>query len=184
MNKTLLPLACALLLSACASTGTRDGMVLRDGSWYSPGGDGRGDYYTAAPRRDPAYDWPWDYSVGLVPFGGYCPVRYRYCVSAWDSPVWYYGPYYGDPYWYPAWVYLYRSPRHPHHDAHADSSSAQVAASNFVFVSICHPLAQRSDHGNEFALNRMLRCGTLTRSRRWRCTRLRVAGDSASRWRW
>ena len=128
MNKTRLLLACALLLSACASTGTRDGMVLRDGSWYSPGGEGRGDYYTASPRRDPAYDWPWDYSVGLVPFGGYCPVRYRYCVPAWDSPIWYYGPYYGDPYGYPAWVYLYRSPRHPHHDAHAEAIAVRPEA--------------------------------------------------------
>ena len=100
-----------LLLSACATSTTHDGLVYREGSWYSPASEGRGDYYTDSAYQHEAYDSPWSFSVGIVPFGGYCPVRYRYCVQAWDSPYWAYG-YYGDPYWYSPWIYVYRpSPR-------------------------------------------------------------------------
>lgn len=100
-----------LLLSACASTSTRDGLVHRDGSWYSPADAGRGDYYTGA-RHDAAWDHPTDFGIGLVPFGGYCPVRYRYCTSFWADPFY-------DPFWYYSWIYYRPAPRphwHPHPD--------------------------------------------------------------------
>jgi hypothetical protein len=83
----------ALLLGACASSGTHQGMVYRDGSWYAPGVDGGGDYYTGVAHPPPAaYDWPWAWSVGFTPYGGYCPVRYRYCTS-WADPWYDYGFY-------------------------------------------------------------------------------------------
>ena len=89
----------ALLLGACASSGTHPGMVYRDGSWYAPGVDGGGDYYTGVePSRAGAYDWPWAWSVGFTPYGGYCPPQYRYCTSFWADPWYGYGfyrPYYG-----------------------------------------------------------------------------------------
>jgi hypothetical protein len=107
MKRILQLAAGALLLSGCASTSTHEGMVYRDGSWYAPATDGRGDYYTASPRPyyGSAYDYPFDFSVGLVPFGGYCSVAYRWCA---------YGPYYYDLYWYQPWVY-YQRPRHARH---------------------------------------------------------------------
>jgi hypothetical protein len=102
MRKTGIVAMAALLLGACASTGTHQGMVYRDGSWYAPASEGRGDYYTGnEPRHDMAYDWPWAWSVGFVPFGGYCPVQYRYCTSFW-ADSWYGGPGYYLPYAY-AW---------------------------------------------------------------------------------
>src|SRR6478752_3495964 len=110
MKKTLL-LACALLLSACAGTTTKDGLVYRDGSWYSPAREGHGDYYTGRERHYPAaYDVPWAWSVGFVPYGGYCPIEYRYCTSFW-SDAWFGAGYY--PGFYP---YAYRFayvPQHP-----------------------------------------------------------------------
>jgi len=102
MKSTMLVAVAALLLGACASTGTHPGMVWRDGSWYAPASEGRGDYYTGNEARpDRAYDWPWGWSVGFVPFGGYCPVQYRYCTSFW-ADSWYGGPGYYFPYAY-AW---------------------------------------------------------------------------------
>ena len=99
--KRIILAGAALLLSACAGTGTRDGMVYRDGSWYSPADAGRGDYYTGASHaHDTYYDWPWAWSVGFVPYGGYCPVMYRYCTSFWADP--FYGPV-GAPYAYQPW---------------------------------------------------------------------------------
>ena len=103
MKKSML-LASVLLLSACAGTTTRDGLVYRDGSWYSPAADGRGDYYTGSSptHHHHAYDWPWAWSVGFVPYGGYCPAMYRYCTSFWAEPWYsYHAGYY--PYGY-AWV--------------------------------------------------------------------------------
>ena len=100
----------AVLAVGCTSTGSRDGMVYRDGSWYSPAGDGRGDYYTGSPRYEEGWDYGTGFGVGIVPFGGYCPVRYRYCTSFWPDPF-YYGPIY-DPFYDPLIVY-YRAPR-PH----------------------------------------------------------------------
>src|SRR5688572_28814652 len=117
MKKTTLLAACVLLLSACASTGTRDGLVYRDGSWYSPAGDGRGDYYTSSRDTD-AWDHPYHFGIGITRYGGYCPVRYRYCSSFWADPFFnpyfgaYYDPFY-NPYWYQPWIY-YRPHPHPH----------------------------------------------------------------------
>src|SRR5688572_10394571 len=124
MNMKLFLAAGVLLLSACASTSTRDGLVYRDGSWYSPAADGRGDYYTGRYRD--AWDHPYDFSIGVVPYGGYCPVRYRYCTSFWRDPFFgprfghydpfynrYYDPFY-NPYWYRPWVYYRPVPRHHH----------------------------------------------------------------------
>lgn len=113
--KKLHLLAGCLLLSACAGTTTRDGLVYRDGSWYSPASDGRGDYYTGA-RRDDAWDHPYDFSIGLVPLGGYCPVRYRYCTSFWADP-------YYDPYWVYSWFY-YRPTPWPHQHPHRTQAEA------------------------------------------------------------
>jgi hypothetical protein len=104
--------ASALLLSACASTNTRDGMVYRDGSWYAPAADGHGDYYTGASHdHDHYYDVPWAWSVGFVPYGGYCPVMYRYCTSFWADSFYGAGYY---PWGYQPWVY-HPLPRHRRH---------------------------------------------------------------------
>jgi hypothetical protein len=117
--------ACALLLSACTSAGVRYGMVERDGDWYSPAADGRGDYYTSM-FDERVRDWPWDMRVGIAPFSGYCPVRYRYCTSMFADPFygpwwtsWYYSPFHGpyyDPFWYQPWVYYPPKPRRLHAD--------------------------------------------------------------------
>jgi hypothetical protein len=113
MKRMLFIAAGSLLLAACASTGTRDGMVYRDGSWYSPAGEGHGDYYTGVSHdHDYYYDWPWAWSVGYVPFGGYCPVQYRYCTSFW-ADAWYWPGYY--PWGYQPWVYYPHRPTHRRH---------------------------------------------------------------------
>jgi hypothetical protein len=105
MTKKTLLLACAMLLSACAGTTTKDGLVYRDGSWYSPASEGHGDYYTGRQRHYPdAYDVPWAWSVGFVPYGGYCPVQYRYCTSFWADP-WFAAAYY--PGYYPYYQYIH-----------------------------------------------------------------------------
>jgi len=113
MKRKFLIAASALLLSACASNGMRDGMVYRDGSWYSPASEGHGDYYTGVRHEhDEFYDWPWAWSVGYVPYGGYCPVRYRYCTSFW-ADSWYWPGY--SPWGYQPWVVYQPRPRHRHH---------------------------------------------------------------------
>jgi len=105
----LMAAACALLLSACASTGASTGV--RVGAAY-----GHGDYYYARSRLD---DWPWSFSVGMANWGGYCSARYRYCVDPFlYSVAWYgggYWPYYYDPYWSPPWLYYRRGP-HPRYE--------------------------------------------------------------------
>jgi hypothetical protein len=110
MKRNLLLATTALLLSGCATTATREGMVYRDGSWYAPASDGRGDYYTSSPRREygygHAFDYRYDFSIGIVPYGGYCPVQYRWCTSYWG---------YYEPYWYQPWVYYQNPPRRPRH---------------------------------------------------------------------
>jgi hypothetical protein len=107
----LLAAACALLLSACASTGTSTGV--RVGAAY-----GHGDYY-AGTRRDRIDDWPWSYSVGMASWNGYCSARYRYCLDPFLYAVAWYGggywPYYYDPYWSHSWLYFHRSPQ-PRYD--------------------------------------------------------------------
>src|SRR5215213_7268883 len=97
-SKTIRMLAaCVLLLSACTSTGARYGMVQRDGGWYSPAVDGRGDYYASQLDYYEARDWPWDLQLGITPFSGYCPARFRYCTSL-----------YADPFYSPLWMsYFY-----------------------------------------------------------------------------
>ena len=113
MKKTLL-LASVLWLSACAGTNTRDGLVYRDGSWYSPAREGHGDYYTGRGRHAADfYDVPWAWSVGFVPFGGYCPIAYRYCTSFWADP-WFGAAWY--PGYYPYYPYPHVS-RHPRNRA-------------------------------------------------------------------
>ena len=120
MKRMLLIATSALLLSACASTSTRDGMVYRDGSWYSPAGDGHGDYYTGASHdHDHYYDVPWAWSVGFVPYSGYCPAMYRYCTSFWADP--FYGPGYY-PWGYQSWIY--QPTRHTRRNRHPDDSVA------------------------------------------------------------
>ena len=104
--KKMIVLAAALALSACASQHTHDGMSWQDGSWYSPAHDGHGDYYTrSAPRPPEVYDVPWAWSVGFVPYGGFCPAAYRYCTSFWADP-WYSAAW--NP-WYQPFAYV---PRH------------------------------------------------------------------------
>jgi hypothetical protein len=99
-----------LLLAGCAGHGTHEGMAWRDGSWYSPARDGHGDYYTANPRRPPdAWDVPWAWSVGFVPYGGFCPAAYRYCTSFWADP-WYSAAW--NPWYYP-FAYVPRHRPHP-----------------------------------------------------------------------
>ena len=114
MKKTML-LAAILLLSACAGTSTRDGLVYRDGSWYSPAAAGRGDYYTGSEHNHDHHHFyaPWAWSVGFVPYGGYCPVMYRYCTSFWADP------WYGYQVGYYAYPYAYVPRPHPrrHHRA-------------------------------------------------------------------
>ena len=124
MKKSML-FAAALLLAGCASTGTRDGLVYKDGSWYSPAREGHGDYYTGASRRhhDHYYDVPWAWSVGFVPYGGYCPAMYRYCTSFWADPYYSAGWY---PWYYPVAVYVPR-PRRPHQDGPAPIDEDPIA---------------------------------------------------------
>jgi hypothetical protein len=96
-------------------------MVYRDGSWYAPGVDGGGDYYTGVERsHSGAYDWPWAWSVGFTPYGGYCPPQYRYCTSFWADPWYGYGFY--RPYvlaWQP-WHGHRRSGHTPESDSGSD----------------------------------------------------------------
>jgi len=106
MKKAMLA-ATLMVLAGCASQATHNGMRWQDGSWYSPAHDGHGDYYTANPRRPPeAYDVPWAWSVGFVPYGGFCPAAYRYCTSFWADP-WYSAAW--NPWYYP---FAYVPPRH------------------------------------------------------------------------
>jgi hypothetical protein len=105
MKKVFL-VAAMLALSGCAGQHTRDGMSWQDGSWYSPAHDGHGDYYTRSASHPPeVYDVPWAWSVGFVPYGGFCPAAYRYCTSFWADP-WYSAAW--NPWYYP-YAYV---PRH------------------------------------------------------------------------
>src|SRR5205085_5336821 len=94
-------LATTLLLAGCASAGNDNGMVRRDGSWYSPATDGHGDYYTGSDHRYLAAE-PWAWSVGFAPYDGYCSVIYSYCTSFWGYSPW--APYGGYSPWAWAWV--------------------------------------------------------------------------------
>ena len=111
----ILAAACALLLCACASTGTSTGV--RVGASY-----GAGDYY-AGSRRERVDDWPWSFHVGMASWGGYCSARYRYCVDPFFySMAWYggwYSPFYYDPFWSQHWLYFHRQP-YPRYDGVPD----------------------------------------------------------------
>jgi hypothetical protein len=108
--KKIFLLATALALAGCAGQHTRDGMSWRDGSWYSPAHDGHGDYYTRSAHRPPeVYEVPWAWSVGFVPYGGFCPAAYRYCTSFWADP-WYSAAW--NP-WYQPFAYVPRHRPHP-----------------------------------------------------------------------
>ena len=85
-------IALTLGLSGCASTSggyAENGTVYRDGSYYSPAGDGRGDYYYAPEpsRFDDGYGVygfgfdPFFGAIGLSGFDGYCSVQYRNCAA-------------------------------------------------------------------------------------------------------
>ena len=144
MNTKIFLAAGVLLLSACASTSTsmRDGLVHRDGSWYSPAADGRGDYYTDL-RYGEAWDHPYNFSVGVVPYGGYCPVRYRYCTSFWADPFFgprfgYYDPFY-NPYWYRPWVYYRPVQRHHRRRPHTNPGPGINTGSGTTGVTVVDP---------------------------------------------
>lgn len=103
-------LALALALGACV-TYQDDGVRYEDGSYYSPGDAGRGDYYYAPePSYNRYYYDEFDrfffdssyygfgsfgggwYGSPIYSYGGYCSVRYRYC-----PPFGYYDPFF-DPF--------------------------------------------------------------------------------------
>ena len=103
-------------LAGCA-TDPCNGMVYQDGSYYSPVGEGQGDYYVGrADDRtrylgDPffdEFDWlygggPWVggwYGSPFYGYGGYCSVRYRHCPrGGWADPFprYDFSLYFGDP---------------------------------------------------------------------------------------
>jgi len=113
MKKTML-LAATLALAACAGTSTKDGLVYRDGSWYSPAAGGHGDYYTGRERHYyGGYYYPWAWDVGFASYGGYCPIEYRYCTSFWADP-WFGAMVY--PGYYRPFVFAYAPQRMRRHD--------------------------------------------------------------------
>ena len=96
-GRAVIILALALGLGACA-TYYDDGVRYQDGSYYSPGDDGRGDYYYAPePSYNRYYYDEFDhffsdssyygfgsfgrswYGSPIYSYGGYCSARYRYC---------------------------------------------------------------------------------------------------------
>lgn len=84
-------LVLAPALAACATQPANyRADAYQDGSYYSPGDDGVGDYYYAPEPSDDYYPWPavhygYSYGYGLgwpsYAFAGYCSLRYRYCPS-------------------------------------------------------------------------------------------------------
>jgi hypothetical protein len=101
-------------LAGCA-TDPGNGLRYADGSYYSPVGEGRGDYYVGREVQrhyygDPFFDeffWlhsggPWYggwYGSPFYGYGGYCSVRYRYCPRGWADPFprYDFSLYFGDP---------------------------------------------------------------------------------------
>jgi hypothetical protein len=89
----------AALLAGCATYSNDYRDTYADGSYYSPAGDGNGDYYYAPERADPYYAYGYDrgyydyrYSLGPIGYGrfdGYCSVQFSSCA----------------PYWYGYWPY-------------------------------------------------------------------------------
>src|SRR3990167_1875455 len=109
-GRAVIILALSLGLGACA-TYYDDGVRYEDGSYYSPGDAGRGDYYYAPePSYNRYYYDEFDrfffvssyygfgsfgggwYGSPIYSYGGYCSVRYRYC-----PPFGYYDPFF-DPF--------------------------------------------------------------------------------------
>lgn len=109
-------LVLAMGLAGCA-TDPGNGLVYEDGSYYSPVGEGQGDYYVGRAYDrvryvgDPffdEFDWlygggPWYggwYGSPFYGYGGYCSVRYRFCPrGGWADPFprYDFGLYFGDP---------------------------------------------------------------------------------------
>lgn len=106
-GRAVIILALALGLGACA-TYYDDGVRYEDGSYYSPGDAGRGDYYYAPePSYDRYYYDEFDhfffdssyygfgsfgrgwYGSPFYSYNGYCSARYRYC-----PPFGYHDPFY------------------------------------------------------------------------------------------
>jgi hypothetical protein len=115
MRQVVAGIALLVGLAGCA-TDPGNGLRYSDGSYYSPGEEGGGDYYVGRDydnRRygDPFFDdfgWlsvggPWYggwYGSPFYGYGGYCSVRYRYCPrGGWIDPFPRYDfqIYFGDP---------------------------------------------------------------------------------------
>jgi len=109
-GRTVIILALGLGLGGCA-TYYDDGVRYEDGSYYSPGDGGRGDYYYAPePSYNRYYYDEFDrfffdssyygygsfgggwYGSPFYSYSGYCSARYRYC-----PPFGYYDPFF-DPF--------------------------------------------------------------------------------------
>lgn len=116
-RQALIAITLAGGLGACASSPDY-GLRYQDGSYYSPAGEGRGDYYVGVePQRsyylyddfdlffDGGYGW---YGSPFYSHGGYCSVRYRYC------PRWAWGSGYGSPYGETGFQLYFGSPRDPY----------------------------------------------------------------------
>lgn len=128
IRHALVAVALALATAGCASFGDdRYSDTYQDGSYYSAGGDGYGDYYYAPePRPNYGYYDSFFYgssAFGYGGFGGYCSVRYLRCpdygYGGFLDPFHRFGYMisYGDTGWYdPFWdPYGYPPPRRSHH---------------------------------------------------------------------
>jgi hypothetical protein len=138
-QRVLIAITLAAGLGACASSPDY-GLRYEDGSYYSPAGEGRGDYYVGADLQHSYYLYDdfdlffghgyggW-YGSPFYSYGGYCSVRYRYCPRwAWGGGFGsHYGEtgfdiYFGSP-WDPYWGGGYYPGRH--HRGHRPAGAAQ-----------------------------------------------------------
>jgi hypothetical protein len=131
-----------LALSACASYPdaryARE-PVYRDGSYYSPAGDGYGDYYYAPEYRDDDYyrygydgfygdPWYGRYGYGYGGFSGWCGYDrfgFRHCPYGYGTPFrsgWSFSLMFGNGWGWGGWPYYndYWSHRHRWHDRDRD----------------------------------------------------------------